>query len=289
MHFCGNKIVCWTESLKEKHLFEMEMFCNIINAFTVTSDQFNASLLNKSIIFFLKNVVGTTLAMWLFLLCQQEPHVLTCSSESVWILLFGFCGLYKPTSELFRSWVLSCLRAFITVFLYISSFSSTNVSSWTCLPSPFVWSTKMASTTWRSFPWPLNEQLLLFPSSHTLLYCKCSPLCSNKNIDPPVNYTVFFILLPSAICRFSCFPQQNALESLLDLFASHRSWQRGKKKERHALILSLDVYLFPHCFVHKCFCTRASVSPSPLSLSLSSTDRWLINIKQSLSPEHTGI
>ncbi len=34
------------ESWKEQHLFESEIFCNIINAFTVTFDQFNASLLN---------------------------------------------------------------------------------------------------------------------------------------------------------------------------------------------------------------------------------------------------
>ncbi len=32
---------------KEYHLFEVEMVCNIINVFTVTFDQFNASLLNK--------------------------------------------------------------------------------------------------------------------------------------------------------------------------------------------------------------------------------------------------
>ncbi len=32
----------------------MEIFCNIINVFTVTFDQFNASLLNKSFNFFTK-------------------------------------------------------------------------------------------------------------------------------------------------------------------------------------------------------------------------------------------
>ncbi len=36
------------------HLFEMETFCNIINVFTVTFDQFNASLLNKNINLFKK-------------------------------------------------------------------------------------------------------------------------------------------------------------------------------------------------------------------------------------------
>ncbi len=36
----------WTESSKEQHLFEIEIFCNIINDFTVTFDQFNASFMN---------------------------------------------------------------------------------------------------------------------------------------------------------------------------------------------------------------------------------------------------
>ncbi len=40
--------------LKEKHLLEIEIFCNIINVFTVTFDDFNACLLIKSINFFLK-------------------------------------------------------------------------------------------------------------------------------------------------------------------------------------------------------------------------------------------
>ncbi len=54
-HFFGNwyieflRIIWWIESSKEQHLFEIEIFCNIISVFTVTFDQFNASLLNKSI------------------------------------------------------------------------------------------------------------------------------------------------------------------------------------------------------------------------------------------------
>jgi len=35
------------QSLKEQYLFKIEIFCNIINAFTVTFDQFNASSINK--------------------------------------------------------------------------------------------------------------------------------------------------------------------------------------------------------------------------------------------------
>ncbi len=42
----------WIESSKEQRLFEIEIFCNIINVFTGTFDHFNASLLNKSINFF---------------------------------------------------------------------------------------------------------------------------------------------------------------------------------------------------------------------------------------------
>ncbi len=37
------------KSSKEQHLFEIEIFCNIINVFTVTLHQFNAYLLNKYI------------------------------------------------------------------------------------------------------------------------------------------------------------------------------------------------------------------------------------------------
>ncbi len=37
----------WIESSKEQHLFETEIFSNIINDFTVTFDQFNASLLTN--------------------------------------------------------------------------------------------------------------------------------------------------------------------------------------------------------------------------------------------------
>ncbi len=40
------------ESSKEEHLFKIEIFCNIMNVFTVAFDKFNASLLNKNINFF---------------------------------------------------------------------------------------------------------------------------------------------------------------------------------------------------------------------------------------------
>ncbi len=39
-------------NIKFKRLFEIEIFCNIINVFTVTFDQLNASFLFKLISFF---------------------------------------------------------------------------------------------------------------------------------------------------------------------------------------------------------------------------------------------
>ncbi len=36
---------------KEWHLLEIEIFCNVISVFSVTIDQSNASLMNKSINF----------------------------------------------------------------------------------------------------------------------------------------------------------------------------------------------------------------------------------------------
>ncbi len=38
-----------TRKFKEHNLFEIENFCNIINYFTVISDQLNAPFVNKSI------------------------------------------------------------------------------------------------------------------------------------------------------------------------------------------------------------------------------------------------
>ncbi len=47
--------------MNRQHLFEIEIFCNIINVFTVTFDQFNASLMNKSINFFQINLTDPRL------------------------------------------------------------------------------------------------------------------------------------------------------------------------------------------------------------------------------------
>ncbi len=46
-----------TRKLKEQHLFEMDIFCNIINVFTVTFDKFIVFLQNKSIHLFLFQVL----------------------------------------------------------------------------------------------------------------------------------------------------------------------------------------------------------------------------------------
>ncbi len=54
-------LLCWSiicsgffdeQSSEEQHLSEIEIFCNIINVFIITFDQFEASLLNKSINFY---------------------------------------------------------------------------------------------------------------------------------------------------------------------------------------------------------------------------------------------
>ncbi len=51
-NFCRNHDIFLKDFLMnnaiEHHLFKIEMFFNIINAFTLTFKQFNVSLLNKS-------------------------------------------------------------------------------------------------------------------------------------------------------------------------------------------------------------------------------------------------
>lgn len=76
--------------------------------------------------------------------------------------------------------------------------SSTNASSWTCLLSPSVWSTKTASTTWRSFPSAPNEQLLLFP-----LFCTANvTLSAVIKHWPPGNDVVVCVDWSRIIFRF---------------------------------------------------------------------------------------
>ncbi len=49
MHFL--MILLWKEGSDQLQLFEIEIFCHIINVFTVTFDQLNAFLLNKNVFF----------------------------------------------------------------------------------------------------------------------------------------------------------------------------------------------------------------------------------------------
>ncbi len=59
-----SRILWWTKSSKP-HLFETEIFCNMTNVFPTTFDQFNVSLLNKSIDSFKKKIFLTT-NVWTF-------------------------------------------------------------------------------------------------------------------------------------------------------------------------------------------------------------------------------
>ncbi len=49
-----SRILWQIEGLKEQHLFEMEIFYNIVSVFTVMFIQFNVSVLNKCINFLKK-------------------------------------------------------------------------------------------------------------------------------------------------------------------------------------------------------------------------------------------
>lgn len=53
-------ILLWIVSSKVWHLFENEIFCYIINVFTVTFNQINVSLHNKSHNFFQKKEILLT-------------------------------------------------------------------------------------------------------------------------------------------------------------------------------------------------------------------------------------
>lgn len=52
-------IILQVKNSEEEHLFKMENFCDIINILTVTSDQFNVYLLNKSVDFLRKTPYST--------------------------------------------------------------------------------------------------------------------------------------------------------------------------------------------------------------------------------------
>ncbi len=75
IHFC--RIVWWKGSSKEQRLFKKS--CNIINVFTVTFDQFNASLLNKSIVLS-KNKIILASNLWIF-------HISICFQVALLVCL----------------------------------------------------------------------------------------------------------------------------------------------------------------------------------------------------------
>ncbi len=88
-------ILWWTESSKEQHLFEVEIFCNIIHVFTVTFDQFNASLLNRNMNVFQKNLTDCKRQYYIIFtlcMCENKSHILTLKevSELLELQLFIF-------------------------------------------------------------------------------------------------------------------------------------------------------------------------------------------------------
>ncbi len=99
----------WIESSEEQHLFEIEIFCNIINVFTVTFDQFNESLLNKSINFLKDKKKKTDHKQTV---CVYTVYIRVC--VCVFVLLFAF--------DLIQVWFcmfqLECLKALVILYYY---------------------------------------------------------------------------------------------------------------------------------------------------------------------------
>ncbi len=63
-HFPFFRILWWIESSKEQYLFEIKIFCNIINAFTVTFDQLKVPCWIKVLIS-LKKIISLTPNFWM--------------------------------------------------------------------------------------------------------------------------------------------------------------------------------------------------------------------------------
>ncbi len=89
------RILWWIKSSKEQHLFEIEIFCNIINVFTVTFDRTPYLWTVVYILGFLElNWLSMNLTPWNHMLqniCQMHDHVLhlcinlwTPCTASVW-------------------------------------------------------------------------------------------------------------------------------------------------------------------------------------------------------------
>ncbi len=113
------------EKFKEQHLFEIEIFRNIINVFTVTLDSFNASLMNKSINFFFKKISLTPKIciylkfIWNWNILKHLLSLLINLMHRWWIkvLFFLFISL---TPQFAFIWNLK-LKYFVTLKLYFLS------------------------------------------------------------------------------------------------------------------------------------------------------------------------
>ncbi len=76
----------------KQHLLEIEIFRNIINAFIVTFDQFNASLQNDS--FYAKPLNSSVWECWVYLYSEVMSLQVTiscCSNQVMLTVLEDFC------------------------------------------------------------------------------------------------------------------------------------------------------------------------------------------------------
>ncbi len=130
-------ILWWTESSKEQHLFETEIFCNITNVFIVTFDQFNAFLLNKSINFLL------TPNFWMVSDMISTVKWMCFPRTAFWSSIYKCSAIINPLSPLLLSSVFCP-----TIYMFHTCrcrpeqaqvFSScTSYPLWMCSPPPIV-------------------------------------------------------------------------------------------------------------------------------------------------------
>ncbi len=99
-YFGGNRdtfcfSILWCIASSKHHLFEIEIFCIIINVFTLTSNQVNVSLLNNSIRFS-QNKSIIAMLVYIFHLLYRSPwarqHQWTV--REWWVLSFAFYLFY---------------------------------------------------------------------------------------------------------------------------------------------------------------------------------------------------
>ncbi len=91
------RFVWLMESWIKQHLFEIQIFCNIINVFTVTFDQFNITQLNKSINLTIPKYINGSVCG---LIKQNNPYrdkwALQYSPKSYVSLLLLLCLINFP-------------------------------------------------------------------------------------------------------------------------------------------------------------------------------------------------